>query len=71
MTQTIEAIYEQGVFKPLQLVELPERQKVVLTIEAPGEGGDPDVELLQLLDEPFELGAKEPLNRRAIYDDTR
>ncbi len=71
MTQTIEAIYEQGVFKPLQTVELAEHRKVVLTVETSGEESDADAELLQLLDEPFELGAKEPLNRRAIYDETR
>src|SRR4051812_42566504 len=33
MAQTIEAVYEQGVFKPLETVELPEGQKVALSVE--------------------------------------
>ncbi len=34
MAQTIEAVYEQGVFKPLQPVQLTEGQKVTLSVEA-------------------------------------
>lgn len=33
MAQTIEAVYEQGVFKPLQPVKLTEGQKVALSLE--------------------------------------
>jgi predicted DNA-binding antitoxin AbrB/MazE fold protein len=32
MTQTIEAIYEEGVLKPLQPLDLPEHQPVSITI---------------------------------------
>lgn len=33
MDEPIEAIYEGGVFKPLEAVALPEGQKVSLTVE--------------------------------------
>src|SRR5207248_2821267 len=33
MTQTIEAVYEQGVFKPLERVKLKDGEKVKLSIE--------------------------------------
>lgn len=33
MAQLIEAVYEQGAFKPLELVELPEGQRVTLSVE--------------------------------------
>jgi len=32
MTQTIEAVYEEGVLKPLQPLDLPEHQPVSITI---------------------------------------
>ncbi len=32
MTQRVEAIYEDGVLKPLQPVQLPEHQRVLLAI---------------------------------------
>ena len=31
--QTIEAIYQGGVFKPLREVQLPENERVVLTVQ--------------------------------------
>ena len=34
MPEIIEAIYEKGVFKPLQTLELPEGQHVRLVVEA-------------------------------------
>ncbi|NOZ69333.1 MAG: antitoxin family protein [Deferribacteres bacterium] len=37
MTKTIEAIYEDGVFKPTQKVRLREREKVELTISKKAE----------------------------------
>ncbi|MDQ3813825.1 MAG: antitoxin family protein [Armatimonadota bacterium] len=33
MTQTIEAVYEQGVLKPLQPIDLMEGQRVALSVE--------------------------------------
>jgi len=68
--QRIEAIYKDGVFKPLQPVRLPDHVKVVLAVQSCEDGGDTDAELLQLLDEPFELRVKGLLSRRAIYDET-
>jgi len=32
MTQLIQAVYEHGVFRPLQPVQLPENERVVLTV---------------------------------------
>jgi predicted DNA-binding antitoxin AbrB/MazE fold protein len=37
MPRTIEAIYENGVFKPLKKIQLNEHQKVKLTILTEGE----------------------------------
>jgi predicted DNA-binding antitoxin AbrB/MazE fold protein len=34
MTKTIEAVYENGVFKPLQKVKLPEHKKLTIIIES-------------------------------------
>jgi len=36
MTKTIEVIYEKGVFKPLQRVDLPENVKLRMRIESEG-----------------------------------
>lgn len=36
MTQTIEAIYEEGVLKPLQRLELNEHAQVRVTVETVG-----------------------------------
>ena len=32
MTASVEAVYENGVFRPLQPVDLPEHQRVVVTV---------------------------------------
>jgi predicted DNA-binding antitoxin AbrB/MazE fold protein len=37
MSVQLKAIYENGVFRPLQSVDLPERQEVTVTIEERGE----------------------------------
>lgn len=41
--QTIEAIYQGGVFKPLRELQLPENERVVLTVqdEEPKQKEDP------------------------------
>jgi len=36
MNIQLEAIFEQGVFRPLQPVELPEHQRVLLAVETAG-----------------------------------
>jgi predicted DNA-binding antitoxin AbrB/MazE fold protein len=38
MSVQVRAIYENGVFRPLQAVDLPERQEVTVIIDAKGEG---------------------------------
>ena len=35
--EQIEAVYENGVFRPLQPIHLPEHQRVTLVLPAPGE----------------------------------
>ena len=37
MSVRVRAIYENGVFRPLQAVDLPERQEVTVTVEDQGE----------------------------------
>ncbi len=37
MSVRVRAIYENGVFRPLESVELPEQQEVTVTIEDQGE----------------------------------
>ena len=41
MSSQVEAIYENGVFRPLQPVELPEQKHVTVTIDE-----EPDVDVL-------------------------
>jgi predicted DNA-binding antitoxin AbrB/MazE fold protein len=40
MSIQLKAIYENGVFRPLQSVDLPDRQEVTVTIEGNGEPTD-------------------------------
>jgi len=35
MSRTVEAVYERGVFKPLESLNIPEHQRVVLTVQIP------------------------------------
>jgi predicted DNA-binding antitoxin AbrB/MazE fold protein len=46
MTKTVEAIYENGVFKPVKKVKLPEHKKIKLTISP--------IELAELIGEDEE-----------------
>ena len=43
MSEIIEAIYEKGVFKPLQTLELPEGQHVRLVVEAAETSSSEDI----------------------------
>ena len=52
MTQILEAIYENGVFRPLKRPELAEGQRVSLVVE-PGAALSPD-EMLELAGKVFE-----------------
>jgi len=58
MTKVIEAIYEKGVFKPLQKVDLKEGEKVRLRIEKEPNGL---VELIEKLSEKFKDVKEDPL----------
>ena len=42
MTQLIQAIYENGVFRPLDRVELPEHGRVALVVESLPPAGEAD-----------------------------
>jgi predicted DNA-binding antitoxin AbrB/MazE fold protein len=43
MTKAVEAVYEGGVLRPLEVLDLPERQRVRLLLEtAPNLAGDED-----------------------------
>ena len=47
MTQTLEAVFEEGKFKPVDNGSLPfsEGQRVRLTVETPAESADDPIEL--------------------------
>jgi predicted DNA-binding antitoxin AbrB/MazE fold protein len=47
MSQRLEAVYENGVFRPLQPVNLRENQRVTLTL-GDGGNGSPEEELLDV-----------------------
>jgi predicted DNA-binding antitoxin AbrB/MazE fold protein len=42
MSQQIDAIYDNGVFKPLVPLSLPDKSQVKLTIDAPAESAPAD-----------------------------
>ena len=44
MTQVIQAIYENGVFRPLEKLELGDRQQVQITVESRPPDGDRSAE---------------------------
>ncbi|MBI3756518.1 MAG: antitoxin family protein [Deltaproteobacteria bacterium] len=37
MTKRLDAVYENGVFRPLESVNLPEHQRVIVTLSEPEE----------------------------------
>ena len=45
MSEAVEAIFEHGVFRPLEPVALDEGQKVVLSVETVTPAGDRSVDL--------------------------
>ena len=61
LKQQIEAIYENGVLRPLKPLELEDQQRVRITIE----NGDP---LADLVDTELEDRGKKRLNFRKRYD---
>lgn len=42
MERIVEAVYENGVLTPLQPLDLPEHQRVTISVQVPGEPADPD-----------------------------
>ena len=44
-SMTIEAVFEQGVFRPVNALSLPDAQRVTLIVQVPGQTADwpPDV----------------------------
>jgi len=40
MSIQVKAVYENGVFRPLQSVDLPERQEVIVTIDEKSEASE-------------------------------
>lgn len=48
MTRTLAAIYQGGLFRPLEPVELPEHTKVQLTVETEEEAEDRAQAILEL-----------------------
>ena len=48
MDRTLEAIFERGVFKPLEKLSIPEHQRVLLTIHLPPiESAEKELDLWQ------------------------
>ncbi len=43
MERVIEAVYHNGVFTPLEPLDLPDRQRVILKMQVPGQPGDDPV----------------------------
>jgi predicted DNA-binding antitoxin AbrB/MazE fold protein len=56
MQKTIEVVYEKGMFKPLQKVDLPEKTKLRLRIESKGL-----YKLIEDLSEMFKEVKEDPL----------
>ncbi len=42
MKQVVQAIYEQGVLKPLERLDLPEHQQVIITVQTSSAGNPSD-----------------------------
>jgi predicted DNA-binding antitoxin AbrB/MazE fold protein len=45
MTIQLEAVYENGIFRPLQPVRLPERKRVIVTLDEESDAADTADEL--------------------------
>jgi len=56
MQKAIEVVYEKGVFKPLQKVDLPEKTKLRMRVESEGL-----YELIEDLSEMFKDVKEDPL----------
>jgi predicted DNA-binding antitoxin AbrB/MazE fold protein len=65
MTMTIRAIYENGVFRPTQAVEIPEKSEVEVEIRLVKEGpGTPSLDdVYAILSERFDSGEHDVAER--------
>ena len=61
--KTISAIYEQGVFRPLSEVQLPESSPVEVLIPESADGGDDCSALNRVLDKRFRSGRSDLAQR--------
>ncbi len=67
MPKTIEAIYENGVFKPIEHIDLPESYKIKIVIP---EADDADKYLKESLEKGNHMGKiLSDINRENIYND--
>ena len=67
MQKTIEAVYEDGVFKPTENISLPEHYKFKITIQ---EIEDTDKLLKESLQKGYHMGKiLNEINRENIYND--
>ena len=55
MYQTIPAIYEDGIFRPLKKISLKEHQKLLLRLQIPKEDYDTLLENLEILNDRKQL----------------
>jgi predicted DNA-binding antitoxin AbrB/MazE fold protein len=66
---TIHAIYENGVFRPIGAVQLPDRSEVELTIQASrSPSAHPELARLLEITEQFGDNAASPTDRAAQHD---
>ncbi len=65
--KTIEAVYEDGVLKPLQPLDLPEHQRVQVTVSP--SPPDPIIRLLEYLHHPVERPLEEMIRASEIEVD--
>lgn len=70
MNQVVEAVFESGVFQPLQPVDLRDHERVTLIVQDHLALDHADAELAELLDTPYDLGVRSTLSRAVIYDET-
>ena len=64
MPKTIEAIYEDGILKPLEDLELPEHKKVEITISTP----DISLNILRHLEKPPKILPIEEIVKTEVVD---
>jgi predicted DNA-binding antitoxin AbrB/MazE fold protein len=60
--KTVHAVFEKGVFRPLETVELPERCEVEFEprpVLSPGENGDDLSSIYAILSERYESGERD------------